>query len=128
MRNGGEAGPAGRPPWTLLTSHGLTLLYISTHRDATIREIAAALMLTERRVADIIQDLASEELVAVQRRGRRNQYTVSVDANFRHPLIADVPFDGLVKLWRERLAPTPPGHAAGVLVSSIFSSAAPFLL
>jgi hypothetical protein len=128
MRDGGEAGLDGRPQWTLLTSHGLALLYVAAHPDATIREIAGALMLTERRVADIIQDLASEELVLVSRRGRRNRYTVNSRAHFRHPLIADVPFQGLIQLWRERIALQPRNQSVGVFFSTLVSSAAPFLL
>jgi hypothetical protein len=88
------------PTWTLVTSHGLTLLYVATHPDATIREAAAALELTERRVADIIGELAAADLVLVTRRGRRNEYTINPDARFRHPLVADIPFRGFIRLWR----------------------------
>jgi hypothetical protein len=88
------------PCWTLVTSHGLTLLYVATHPDATIREVAAALELTERRVAAIIGELAAADLVLVARRGRRNQYSINPDARFRHPLVADIPFRGFIRLWR----------------------------
>ena len=86
--------------WTLLTSHGLALLYVAEHPDATIREIAAALALTERRVADLIRDLAAEGFIVVRRKGRRNLYTLNRDARFRHPVIADIPFRAFVDLWR----------------------------
>jgi hypothetical protein len=88
------------PPWTLVTSHGVTLLYVATHADATVREIAGALGLTERRVADIIRDLAQAEMVLVRRQGRRNQYMLNPNAHFRHPLVADIPFRAFIRLWR----------------------------
>ena len=88
------------PPWTLVTSHGLALLYVATRPDATVKEIAATLELTERRVADIIRDLASADLVLVTRRGRRNQYTLNPNARFRHPLVANIPFRAFIRLWR----------------------------
>ena len=96
--------------WTLVTSHGLTLLYVAEHPDATIREIAAALALTERRVADLIRDLAAEGFIVVRRKGRRNLYTLNWDARFRHPVIADIPFRAFVGLWRRWRTLPPKGH------------------
>ena len=91
---------ASLPPWTLVTSHGLALLFVATHPDATVREIAAAMKITERRVAAVIRDLTSAKLVSVKRQGRRNQYTLNPGARFRHPLVADIPFRAFVSLWR----------------------------
>ena len=93
---------AGRPlaSWTLMTSHGLVLLFLSISPDATIREVASALDLTERRVADIIRDLTGVGLVLVRRVGRRNHYVLNPNAHFRHSLISEVPFREFVSLWR----------------------------
>ncbi len=88
------------PSWTLITSHGLVLLYVARHPDATIREIAGKLLITERRVASIIRDLVDVEMLDVQRRGRRNQYKLNSDAKFRHPLIEQLDFQAFVDLWR----------------------------
>ena len=89
-----------RPPWTLVTSHGLALLFVATHPDATAREVAVALELTDRRVTDIIRELTAAGLVLVTRRGRHNQYALNPNAHFRHPLVADIPFRAFVRLWR----------------------------
>jgi len=89
------------PGWTLVTSHGLVLVYVAMNQDATIRQIATALEITERRVADIIRDLAKVDLLLVERKGRRNHYALKPDARFRHPIIADVPFDAFVA-WLSR--------------------------
>ena len=95
-----EPSTAPLPSWTLLTSHGLVLLYVARNQDATIREIAARLMITERRVASIIRDLVNVDLLQVTRVGRRNQYALSDKARFRHPLIEDLQFKDFVDLWR----------------------------
>jgi hypothetical protein len=88
------------PPWTLVTSHGLVLLYVTSNPDATIREISDAIELTERRVADIIQDLSRARLVEISRVGRRNHYRLTPDVRFRHPYVANIPFEAFVGLWR----------------------------
>lgn len=94
--------PTKPPPnWTLLTSHGLVLLYVARHPDATIREIAGRLLITERRIASIIKDLVDADLLLVRRLGRRNHYTLSTEARFRHPMIEEVEFKAFVDLWRD---------------------------
>lgn len=87
------------PPWTLITSHGLALLYVAAHPNATIREIADELELTERRIADIIRDLIRAGLLTAVRQGRRNQYAVDPQAHFRHRIVKSIPFQAFVKLW-----------------------------
>jgi hypothetical protein len=86
--------------WTLLTSHGLVLLYVASKPDATIRQIAGELELSERRVADIILDLSSADLLTVRREGRRNHYTLNPDARFRHQMAASMSFNDFVDLWK----------------------------
>jgi predicted transcriptional regulator len=95
----------GFPTWTLITSHGLVLLFVASNPDATIREMAASLDLTERRIASIVQDLAHEALVEVKRTGRRNHYTLTSEARFRHPIVAQVPFNAFVSLWKTSTSP-----------------------
>ncbi len=88
------------PTWTLITSHGLVLLYIAANPDATIRQTADVLELSERRVADIIRDLTMASLIDVEHRGRRNHYRLSPDARFQHPFVSDIPFDDFLRLWQ----------------------------
>ena len=88
------------PSWMLITSHGLVLLYLSTYPDATIREVASTLELTERRVGDIIRDLSNAGMLDVRREGRRNHYALKPDARFRHPFVANVPFEGFVSFMQ----------------------------
>ena len=49
-------------PWMLLSNHGHVLLYVDTYPDARLREVAAAIGITERATHNIITEL--EEAVA----------------------------------------------------------------
>src|ERR1041385_4356612 len=91
------------PPWTLVTSHGLVLLFVAGSPNATIREIAENLELTERRIADVIRDLERAKMITVTREGRRNRYTLNPDAHFLHPLVADLPIKAFVAIWQREV-------------------------
>jgi DNA-binding MarR family transcriptional regulator len=60
--------------WRLLTSHGLTFVYLLTHRGATTREVVRDLDLTERYVRRILDDLQKAGLIKAESDGRRNHY------------------------------------------------------
>ena len=95
--------PAGiRPSWTLVTSHGLVLLYVATHQEATIREISREIGLTERRVMEILRDLKDAGQISIERQGRRNIYTLNPGASFMHPQLAHVPVTAFLKLLEEQ--------------------------
>lgn len=84
--------------WSLLSTHGSVLFYIATNPESTHREIARALNVTEKRVADVIRHLAQEEFVTVHRSGRRNWYTLNGSAHFRAPPFAHVSVDEVVRI------------------------------
>ena len=92
------------PPWTLVTSHGLVLIFIAGKSNATIREIAENLELTERRIADVIRDLERTGMITVTREGRRNRYALNPDAHFLHPLMADIPLKTFIAIWQREVA------------------------
>ena len=71
--------------WTLLSNHGHVLLYLDTHPDATLPEIALAIGITERTANKIISDLADAAYVSRERAGRRNRYTVDRGLPLRDP-------------------------------------------
>ncbi len=83
--------------WQLLASHGTILLYLVDRPEATIREMATAADLTERRVSQVIRDLSDSEVIRVQRRGRRNVYEVNTDCTLSGP-VADVPMESLINM------------------------------
>jgi DNA-binding MarR family transcriptional regulator len=70
--------------WTLLTGHGHVLVEIARNPEARIRDISAAVGLTERTVQAIVTDLEAEGYLTRARNGRRTRYTVNHDSLFRH--------------------------------------------
>lgn len=90
--------------FSMLTSHFMTLLFVAEHPDARIRDIAKEVDITERRVAEILTDLAQAEFISVEHQGRRNHYTVNHRALFPHPLVGDIPvgaFLSLISCYRD---------------------------
>jgi DNA-binding transcriptional ArsR family regulator len=71
-------------PWMLLSNHGHVLLYVDTYPDARLREIAAAIGITERAAHKIITELEDAGYVTRERMGRRNRYDVHREAPLRH--------------------------------------------
>jgi Winged helix-turn-helix DNA-binding len=71
--------------WTLLTGHGHVLVEVARNPGARIRDISAAVGLTERTVQAIVADLEAAGNLTRTRTGRRTRYTVNPDSSFRHP-------------------------------------------
>lgn len=76
--------------WTLMASHGVVLFFIAANPEATMREMADELGITERRIARIVKDLSEAGMITVERTGRRNIYTVNEEAHFRHPTLSHI--------------------------------------
>jgi DNA-binding transcriptional ArsR family regulator len=70
--------------WMLLSNHGHVLLYVDTYPDARLREIAAAIGITERATHKIITELEDAGYVTRERLGRRNRYDVHREVPLRH--------------------------------------------
>ncbi len=64
------------PRWSFLTNHARVLLVIDGNPDVRLREIAAAVGISERRAHDIVGDLTDSGYLAKTRSGRRNTYEV----------------------------------------------------
>ena len=73
-------------PWTFLTYHGRVLIYIAKHPQATGREIAREIGITERAVQQVIYDLVNEGYILRQKSGRSNTYTIHPEIPMRHRL------------------------------------------
>ena len=65
--------------WSFLTRHGRALLCIAADPGVRLRDIAAALGVTERSAFAIVTDLAESGYLVKQREGRRNRYVVQSD-------------------------------------------------
>jgi hypothetical protein len=62
--------------WSFLTNHARALLYVAHDPNARLRDLAAALDITERTAFGIISDLAEAGYVVKERDGRRNRYHI----------------------------------------------------
>jgi len=75
--------------WTFLTNHTHVLLCIARDPDVRLRDVAAAVGITERAVQLIVQDLEQEGYLTRTRVGRRNHYDLDGALPLRHPLERD---------------------------------------
>ena len=83
-----SATPPGRR-WDFLTSHAHVLLVISSDSGIRLRDIAAAVGITERGAHKIVNELVEEGYVLREREGRRNRYKVKAELPLRHPLVEE---------------------------------------
>jgi hypothetical protein len=84
--------------WNLMATHGIVLFYIAANPDSTMRQMSEALSLTERRIAQVVRDLADAELIWVKRNGRRNSYIVNGEARFQHPTLSHITLGTFVRV------------------------------
>jgi predicted transcriptional regulator len=75
--------------WDFLTNHAHVLLAISQDPGMRLRDIAAAVGITERAAHRILSELVEEGYVLRERHGRRNHYKVKAELPLRHSLVQD---------------------------------------
>jgi hypothetical protein len=78
--------PARGGGWLFLSNHMHVLASISRAPDATIRQTATRVGISERAAAQIIKDLEEGGYLTRTRIGRRNRYLLHRDLPLRHPL------------------------------------------
>jgi hypothetical protein len=81
--------------WSFLTNHARVLLSIAHDPGVRLRDIAAALGITERSAYGIVTDLTKAGYVVKEKDGRRNRYQIQAhlplpDSVGREPVIGDV--------------------------------------
>lgn len=76
-------------PWAFVTSHGILLIEVVRTPDATVRELAERVSLTERQAHRVLADLVDEGYLVRERVGRRNHYSVNESRRMRHPRLQD---------------------------------------
>jgi DNA-binding IclR family transcriptional regulator len=62
--------------WNFLTNHARALLFIAHDPDARLRDLAAAIGVTERTAYGIVVDLTEAGYVVKEKDGRRNRYHI----------------------------------------------------
>jgi uncharacterized membrane protein len=78
--------PRTPPSWDFLTNHAHVLVCVARDPGIRLRDIAAAVGITERAAHRIISELVDEGYVVRERQGRRNRYQVKTKLPLRHPL------------------------------------------
>jgi hypothetical protein len=71
--------------WGFLTNHALVLLCIARDPGARLRDIAAAVGITERSAFGIVSDLAQGGYIVKEKGGRRNRYRVEAHLPLPEP-------------------------------------------
>lgn len=72
--------------WSFLTNHARALLCIAHDPDTRLRDIAAAVGVTERRAHGIVTDLVTAGYVVKDKDGRRNRYRIQAHLPLRDPI------------------------------------------
>jgi DNA-binding transcriptional ArsR family regulator len=97
--------------WRVFSNHILILATLSLNPSVRVRDMARRLGMSERQVAFIIAELRSQGLVSSERQGRRNHYTVHMEAPMPQPGFAgrslgDIlqPILCIIEATRRRLA------------------------
>jgi predicted transcriptional regulator len=72
-------------PWRFVTNHAHVLECISVDPTTRLRDIAERVGVTERTVAQIVNDLVLAGYLTRTRSGRRNRYEVHDKLPLRHP-------------------------------------------
>jgi DNA-binding MarR family transcriptional regulator len=94
-------------PFSFLSNHGQALLCIAADPHARMRDIAAAVNITERAAQRIVGDLVHANYVGRAREGRRNVYTVRTDLAVGLPAQRDVDLGSLLNVLLPDSGPAP---------------------
>src|SRR5687767_9710284 len=78
-----------RPAWDFLTNHAHVLVFVARDPGIRLRDIAAAVGITERAAHRIRSGLVADGYVLREREGRRNRYQVVAKLPLRHPLVEE---------------------------------------
>lgn len=73
--------------WDFLTNHAHVLVCVARDPGIRLRDIAAAVGITERAAHRILSQLVNGGYVRRERDGRRNRYQVMAGRPMRHPLL-----------------------------------------
>jgi DNA-binding IclR family transcriptional regulator len=91
-----------RPKWAFLTSHGFMLLEVSRNPDATVRELAERVAVTERQAHRVLSDLVDQGYLLRERVGRRNRYRINRRKSMRHDSVQMHPIGDLLQAFDAR--------------------------
>jgi DNA-binding MarR family transcriptional regulator len=81
-----QIADAPAPHSLIMINHTHVLAQIARQPEMRMREIAAAVGITERAVQRIIDELHANGYIRVTKDGRRNRYSIEPNARLHHPL------------------------------------------
>jgi hypothetical protein len=70
--------------WSFLTIDALVLIHVIEHPRSTLRTIADNVHISDRATLSILRALEADAIVSRRREGRRNVYSVDLDALRAH--------------------------------------------
>src|SRR4051812_3228376 len=91
--------------WGFLTNHGRVLLCIAHDPGVRLRDIAAALDITERSAYAIVTDLTEAGYVVKEKDGRRNRYQIQRDLPLRESVARERTIGEVLEVLVEASAP-----------------------
>ena len=74
--------------WTFFSNHAHVLVCLLRTPEATLREVADQVGITERAVQRIVAELEEGGVLERSKAGRRNTYRLFLDQPLKHPLEA----------------------------------------
>ncbi len=80
-----RAANRGQPDWYFASRHGRVLYFIAANPGCATGEIAEALTRSRGAISATVGDLRRAGLVNARTEGRRQHYTVNLDARFDVP-------------------------------------------
>ncbi len=87
--------------WTFLTNYTHVLFCLARQPDMVLREVAAAIGITERAVQRIVSDLVEAGILIKEKDGRRNHYRIDGRHRLRHPIESHRSVNDLLALASE---------------------------
>jgi predicted ArsR family transcriptional regulator len=90
------------PTWTFLTRHAQVLLCIADDPGIRLRDIGAQVGITERAAHRIVGELVDAGYISRERRGRRNHYTVRLQATLPDPVAREQNVGDLLGVLTQR--------------------------
>jgi DNA-binding IclR family transcriptional regulator len=102
--------------WSFLTNHARVLICIAHDPGMRLREIAAALDITERSAFGIVTELTEAGYVVKEKDGRRNRYEIQGHLPLRDTVARERTIGEILDILVEASAPTDadaPAHEPG---------------
>jgi hypothetical protein len=96
--------------WGFLTNHAFVLLHVALNPRSTLRDIAYAVGITDRAALSILRMLEEDDIIARRKEGRRNVYTVDLEALMAHRSQGPYSIEQIAGALFALAGRTPPGY------------------